>query len=179
MSIYVKNILRFLLLIGIQVLLLNHIYLRWWGTNISGAPPFIAYIYPLIILLLPMNMPRWVMLLLSFGTGLTMDAFMNTGGMHAAACLLMGYLRRPILSSIIPNRMEEFKQATPSASFMGLNSFLLYALVTLFIHHFFFFLLEIWSLKSIGYLLLKTLATLATSLFFILIYHFLFEKRLK
>lgn len=171
--------MRFAILIGLQVLLLNNIHLRWWGTNVSGAPPFIAFVYPLIILFLPINTPGWAMLLLSFFTGLTMDAFMNTGGMHAAACLLMGFSRMSVLSTVFPNQLEEFKQSAPSASFMGLNSFIIYAGLLLFIHHFFFYILEVWSFKSIGYILLKTVATLLTSLLFVLIYHFLFDKKSK
>lgn len=177
MSIYVKNILRFFLLIGIQVLLLNEISLRWWGNNVSGAPLFIPYIYPLIILLLPINTPVWAMLFLSFFTGLTVDAFMDTGGMHAAACLLMGYSRMSVLSAILPNRIEDFKQSTPSVRFMGLNAFLLYSGFLLLIHHTLFFILEVWSLKSIGYMLLKIACTLATSILFVLIYALLFDKK--
>lgn len=177
MSIYVKNILRFLLLVAIQVWLLDDIHLRWWGDNISGAPPFTPYIYPLIILLLPINTPTWVMLILSFCTGLCIDAFMDTGGMHAAASLLMGFSRMSVLTAILPNRIEEFKQSTPSARYMGLNAFLLYAGLLSLIHHSLFFILEIWSWSSIGYLLLKIICTLATSLFFALIYATLFDRK--
>lgn len=177
MSIYVKNILRFLLLVAIQVWLLNDIHLRWWGDNISGAPPFTPYIYPLIILLLPIHTPTWALLVLSFCTGLSIDAFMDTGGMHAAASVLMGYCRMSVLSAILPNRLEEFKQSTPSARSMGLNALLLYAGFLLLIHHTLFFILEVWSWKSIGYLFIKIICTLATSLFFVLIYALLFDRK--
>lgn len=177
MSIYVRNILRFILIVTLQVWLLNEIHLRWWGDNISGAPPFVPYLYPLIILLLPINTPTWLMLLLSFGTGITIDAFMDTGGMHAAACLCMGYCRMPILSALFPNKIEEFRQSTPSARFMGLNAFMTYAGMLLLVHHLVFFIFEIWSFKSIGYLLLKVACTLVTSFLFVLVYTLLFDKK--
>lgn len=179
MSIYVKNILRFFLILGIQVFLLNTINLRWWGSETGGAPPFIPFLYPIILLLLPVNTPTLIMLILSFFTGLTMDAFMNTGGMHAAACLIMGYARMSVLSSIIPNKIEEYRQSTPSARFMGFNSFILYAGILLLIHHIFFFILEVWSFRNLGYMLLKILVTFITSMIFVFIYGLLFDKKSK
>ena len=82
MSIYLKNFLRFWLLVAIQALLLNKLTLRWW-TEPAGFPIFIPQIYPLFILLLPFETPVWLLLFLGMGMGLTMDTFMNTAGMHS------------------------------------------------------------------------------------------------
>ena len=61
-----KNTLRFVILVFIQVAILNNI-------QISG---FInPYVYVLFILLLPFETPNWVLLVLSFFLGLSVDIF--------------------------------------------------------------------------------------------------------
>lgn len=174
MSIYLRNFLRYLLLVAIQVLLLNPLSLRWWA-NPGTMPAFVPFIYPLFILLLPLATPVWFMLIASFLMGVSIDAFMNTGGMHAAACVLMGYLRMNVLSALLPRKISDYGAVTPSAKTMGWSSFLVYALVMLIFHHLVYFILEIWSFQSMGYLLLKVLITLITSMIFVVLYSLLFS----
>src|SRR6478609_515542 len=104
MSIYLRNAFRFILLVLIQVLLLNKIFLIWW-TAPGGIPPYVPYIYPLFILLLPFATPVWFLLIAGFAMGVTVDMFMDTGGMHAAACVLMAFLRTIVLESLLPKRL--------------------------------------------------------------------------
>src|SRR5690606_30576224 len=98
MSDYLKNFFRFCIVVLIQVLILNKITLRWWSQPI-GFPVFIPYIYPLFILLLPFETPVWLLLILGFTMGITMDMFMNTAGMHACATVLLAYLRTNVLNA--------------------------------------------------------------------------------
>lgn len=175
MSIYLRNALRFIMLILIQVLILNTISLRWWS-NPGGIPPYVPFVYPLFILILPLSTPTWFVLVSSFFLGLSIDTFSDTGGMHAAACVLMGFARTSVLSLLLPKRLSEYQNMTPNAQSMGWTPFLTYASILLAIHHVFFFLLEVWSLSSILYLLLKVVLTLVTSIIFTLLYTFLFSK---
>src|SRR5688572_13318049 len=107
MSIYLRNIFRFVLLVLIQVLLLNKIPLRWWA-NPSGFPPYTPFIYPLFILILPLSTPVWFLLIASFAMGITVDSFMDTGGIHAAACVLMAFFRTNVLIALLPKRLSEY-----------------------------------------------------------------------
>jgi len=52
MNVYIKNILRFCIIVLLQVLILNKITLRWWSDP-GGFPVFIPFIYPLFLLLMP------------------------------------------------------------------------------------------------------------------------------
>lgn len=175
MSIYLRNFFRFLFLIGIQVLLLNKLGLRWWASP-EGFPTFVPYIYPLFILLLPISTPVWFMLLSGFSLGLTMDMFMNTPGAHAAACVLMAYSRLAVLKFILPRKLYEFRNQSPSINTMGWAPFLTYCAVLLFVHDFFYLLLEMWTLTSPLRLILKLFATLSTSMLFVILYALLFSK---
>lgn len=176
MSIYLKNFLRFCIIILIQVLILNKITLRWWSQP-SGFPVFIPYIYPLFILLLPFETSVVVLMLCGFVLGLTMDTFMNTAGIHASATVLIAYLRTNVLNALLPKNLVEYPNQSPGVKNMGWVPFLVYSAFLIVIHHAVFFSIELWSFSNIGYLLLKILASSATSLLFIIAYLLLFTKQ--
>lgn len=174
MSIYLRNILRFMLLVLIQALLLNKIPLRWW-TN-PGIPPYTPFIYPLFILLLPISTPTWFMLIAGFALGITVDSFMDTGGIHAMACVLMAFARSKVLEILLPKRLSEYKGASPNIRTMSWSPFLTYASVLLLLHHATYYTVEIWNLHSPAYLALKIATSLATSMLFVLLYALLFSR---
>ncbi len=174
MSIYLRNVLRFILLVLIQVLLLNKIPLRWWS-NPGGLPPYTPYIYPLFILLLPLSTPVWFLLISSFLMGITMDSFMDTGGIHAAACVLMAFMRTYVLNTMLPKRLSEYQNMSPGTKSMGWTPFMTYAAILLAIHLVAFYIIEIWSFQSIGYMLVKIILSLITSLVFVALYSLLFS----
>jgi rod shape-determining protein MreD len=175
MSIYLRNVFRFLLLVLIQVLLLNKIPLRWWATP-GGIPPYTPYIYPLFILVLPFATPVWFLLIAGFAMGVTIDSFMDTGGIHAAACVLMAFLRTNVLTALLPKRISEYQSMSPSIKSMGWTPFLTYSAILLAIHHIFFYSIEIWGFQSIGYLLVKIIISLVTSLIFVILYSLFFSS---
>ena len=63
-----KNIGRFALLMALQLLVLNHVYLGGY---------VMPMLYVLFILMLPTGMKRIPLLLIAFGTGLVMDVMCN------------------------------------------------------------------------------------------------------
>jgi len=174
MSIYLRNIFRFLILVLIQVLILNNIPLQGWAN--PGIPAYTPYIYPLFLLLLPISTPVWFLLISGFFLGVTMDSFMDTGGIHAMACVLLAFTRTKILSVLLPKRLSEYKSAAPNIKTMGWSPFLTYAATLLLMHHILFYVIEIWSFQSMGYLLFKIFASLVTSMIFVILYALLFSK---
>lgn len=171
-----RNFLRFCIIVILQVLILNKITLRWWSQP-TGFPVFIPYVYPLFILLLPFSTTVPVLLITGFATGLTIDSFMNTAGMHACATVLMAYLRTNVLNALMPKNLSEYPNQAPSVKNMGWGPFLVYGGFLIIIHHALFFGIELWSLSNIGYLLLKILASTATSMLFIIAYLLLFTRQ--
>lgn len=176
MSVYLRNFLRFCLIVSIQVLILNKITLRWWSQP-SGFPVFIPYIYPLFILLLPFETPIWLLLMLGFVCGITVDSYMNTAGMHACATVLIAYLRTNVLNALLPKNLSEYPNQSPSVKNMGWVPFLVYSSFLIVLHHTVFFSVELWSLNNIAYLLLKIVASATTSVMFIIVYLLLFTKQ--
>ena len=91
----VKNIIRFIVLILVQVLVLNNM-------NLGGY--LNPYIYVLFLLLLPANINRSLLLIIAFITGLTIDYFANTLGLHAAASVFLAFLRPGTINLLFRNQ---------------------------------------------------------------------------
>jgi len=78
------NIARFLLLLAAQILIFDVF-------NFAGyLNPFP---YVLFIILYPVNGNRYGLLLSAFLMGLIVDHFLNSGGVHATASIVLAYLR--------------------------------------------------------------------------------------
>jgi rod shape-determining protein MreD len=176
MNVYIKNILRFCVIILLQILILNKITLRWWNEP-SGFPVFIPYVYPLFILLLPFETPVWALLIIGFILGMTVDTFMNTAGMHACATILIAYLRTNVLSAILPRNLSEYSNQHPSIKSMGWMPFLVYSGFLIILHHSVFFTIELWNFSNFGSLFLKVMAASVTSMLFVVVYLLLFTKQ--
>ena len=176
MNVYIKNILRFCIIVLLQVLILNKITLRWWSDP-GGFPVFIPFIYPLFLLLMPFETPVWLLLIAGFVLGTTVDSFSNTAGMHACATVLIAYLRTNVLSALLPRNLSEYEGLQPSIKNMGWMPFLVYSGFLLILHHLLFFSVELWNLSNLGHLLLKTVASAVTSMLFIIAYLLLFTRQ--
>lgn len=129
----IRIILRFLFLVLLQVVVMNNISL--------GSGLIVPFIYPLFILMLPLRTPGWLVLILSLILGLSIDSFDNTMGLHASACVALGYFRGIILKFISPREGYDFTQK-PTIQSMGSNWFMSYALPLVLIHNFWIFNLE-------------------------------------
>ena len=171
MSLLVKNIIRFILFILIQVYVLSQI------------PPlhqFITpYLYFLFILWLPFNISRFSLLLVSFMLGITLDYFLGTPGLHAAPCVLVAYLRPFLINILISQEGAELNYAEPSIKSMGFAPYSLYVLVFTFIHHFYLVLIEWLQFGNFLYFLGKVTATTGVSLLLIFITEMLFFRKQK
>src|SRR6201985_1667142 len=133
------NLLRFVLLVFIQVFLLKNITIY----NLSTP-----YLYILFILLLPFETPNILLFALAFLMGITIDAFYDTPGLHTCACVLLAFVR--ILFISITVQKEGFdNEPEPTLSIMGCRWFFTYAAVLTVIHHFFLFNLEAFSLSQL------------------------------
>jgi rod shape-determining protein MreD len=154
--------LFFILLILLQVLFFN---------NIQFSGYVNPYVYVMFILLLPVEIPAWLLLLLSFGTGLTIDFFTGSPGMHSAATVLAGFIRPQILRVISPRDGYEAGSA-PNMLTYGLRWFLTYSLVIILVHHTALFYLEVFRLSEFFRTMLRVLVSSLFTLTFILLGEF-------
>ena len=157
MPIVLQNIIRFILLVLFQVLVLS---------NIQFLGYINPYLYILIILALPVQMPRWLTLILAFGLGLIIDTFTNTMGMHAFATVLVAFLRNGIIKLF--TSIEEGNNPTPSFYSFGVSAYVKYVVVLVLIHHSTLLMLEAFSFVNFGITLTKIILSTAVTVLMIL-----------
>ncbi len=139
------NIFRFILLLTAQIIIFNNMN-------------FLGYISPfpyiLFIILYPVNGNKFGLLFASFLLGLILDMFSNSGGIHAAACVILAYYR-PYLFRFAFGLSYEYQTiklndvVTPERF-----SFILLSVV---IHHSILFILETFRISFFWDILLRTL----------------------
>lgn len=171
MSVLMKNIIRFVLFILVQVFVLFKI------------PPlhrFITpYLYYLFILWLPFNLPRVWLTGIGFLFGLSLDYFTETPGLHAAACTLIAYVRPFVINLLISQEGSDKSYVSPSITSMGWAPYATYVFVLTLLHHTYLVFLEWMSFGSVMYFLGKVIATTGISLLLILITELLFFRNEK
>lgn len=166
-NLFAKNIVRFILLILLQVFVLNKM-------NLGGYVNPGAYL--LFILLLPATASRSLVLLLGFLTGITMDIFSNTLGLHAAATVLAAFARPGVISLFFSN-VEFNADDEPGLAVVGAGGFFRYALVLVLIHHSALFLLEKFSFVNFTDTLYRIALSTLVTLLVMMILVFLFSRR--
>jgi len=166
-NLVVRNCIRFLFLVLFQVLVLNQI-------NLGGYSN--PYLYVYFILLLPFVTPRWLLLILAFFLGISIDLFTNTYGLNAAATLLMAFCR-PYVIRAISHEPEEDLGIQPSLRAEGFKWFFTYSFILVMIHHTALFYLEIFRFTEFFQTFLRVLTSTAFTLVLIFISELLFYSR--
>jgi rod shape-determining protein MreD len=154
--------LIFILLILFQVLLFN---------NIQFSGYVNPYVYIMFILLLPIEIPSWLMLLLSFFTGLIIDFFSGSHGMHTSATVLAGFVRPYVLRLVSPRDGYE-SGPDPSMVIYGFRWFLTYTLLIVLVHHMALFYLEVFRFADFFRTFLRIILSSVFSMAFILLIEF-------
>jgi rod shape-determining protein MreD len=135
------------------------------------------YLYYVFILWLPFKMGRRTQMLLAFALGFTLDCFTNSYGLHAAACVLIAYIRPFLINVLISQEGTESNYYEPSIQSMGFTPYLTYVTILTFIHHTFLFFLQALQTGGYFYFLLKSLTSTAISLLLILLIELLFVRK--
>lgn len=150
------------------ILLLNLMIQLFVLSNIRFSPYVNVFLFPVFILLLPFQTPRWFLLMVSFLAGLLLDVFLGTIGIHAAASLAVGYVR-PFLVSLITPRGTDFDE-NPNIRIQGLLWFSTYVYTSMAIYLGIYFLLEAMNLDNPLFLLMKWVLSLFFSGFVMLLF---------
>ena len=171
MSNILKHIFRFVIFILIQVYVLN---------KIPHLHRFIVpYLYYLPLLWLPFSVSRNWLLIIGFITGLTLDYFMMTPGLHAAACLLVAYVRPFVINILTPKDSSEFNYREPSPLAIQWKPYAIYVFVLTLLHHGYMVFLEWLDFGSFLDFIIKVIATTGISMVLIFTVELLFPRKLK
>ncbi|MFA5972532.1 MAG: hypothetical protein WC780_09295 [Lentimicrobiaceae bacterium] len=134
------------------------------------------YVYILFILLLPFETPGWLLLLLSLATGLTVDLFSGTMGLHAASTVFAGFMR-PYIIKIVGEKPDYDITTQPKLQQMGLKWFMTYALLMILAHQMFLNMLDVFSFDEFWQTLLRIIVSSLFTFLFIMLIEYIFAPR--
>ena len=162
-----RNVLRFVMLVLVQVLIFNNIEIGGYIT---------PYIYIMVIILLPFETPVSVSLILGFFLGLSIDIFTDTIGMHTASTVFIAFIRPYILSSFAPR--DGYEPGTfPRVYYYGLPWFIKYAALIVLAHHLMLFYIEMFRFQDFFATLLRViLSSLFSIILIVASQFFVFRK---
>ncbi|HEV3411411.1 MAG TPA: rod shape-determining protein MreD [Puia sp.] len=171
MSELLKNIIRFFLFILVQVFILS---------NMPPLHRFVTpYLYYLYILWLPFGLSRMSITFIGFIFGLSLDYFLKTPGLHAAACTLIAYVRPFVIGMLISQEGADKNYVAPSIVSMGWAPYGTYVFVLTVLHHSYLVLLEWMTFGSFVYFIGKVFASTVVSLVLVLLTEVLFFRKQK
>jgi hypothetical protein len=150
---------------------------------LNKIPPLhqfiVPYFYFVFILWLPFKMGRSALLLISFSVGMVVDMFFKTPGLHAAACVLIAFVRPFLINLLLPKEATDWGNEEPSKKTMGPVPYATYLIILTLLHHFYLILLEWMQFGSFLYFIGKLVATTLISLFLIMIADLFLNRKSK
>ena len=153
---YFREILFLAVLILLQVLVLNRINLFGYATPI---------LYSYFLLKLPVGRNVFYIIISAFVMGLSIDIFLNTPGMNAAAITIVAAFQRNIRNLFFDrNEYEEFVPGiyTSAKSFVRFTIFIVTLHITLL------FFIESFTLFNLTNTLLRIVSSTAVSILLII-----------
>lgn len=163
MKFKLKHIIGVFIVFCLQVFVFNSLHFSYWIHPL---------VYPLLLLVLPINLKGYQLLLIAFALGFLMDMFIGTYGLHTFSSVLLAGLKPFFLNLLNLNRLEE--QQNLSLKQNGFVSILLLFTLLLIPHHISFFLLEAFASSGILNALLQAIVSVVFSVVFAMMLFVLF-----
>ncbi len=131
----------------VQIFLLDNISIHLWLRPM---------IFPLVVLLLPMEWRSLWVMLVALATGVVMDISLGGAGLYVASLLPISLVRGTVMY-LTTNRSVEASDQSTLLTRLSLRQLMIYLGVAMLLHHTLFFLLETLSLSNIWRLVATTL----------------------
>ncbi len=163
--------IRFVILVLLQVVIFKRIE---FTTGIFAYTQF--FVYPIWIMLMPIRIPKPLILIGAFIMGLVIDMFYDSLGVHAATLVFMAFIRDFILNLVEPEVGYD-----PNISFnlkkIGLLWYASYIGIFLLIHLFVYFSVEAFSFVYMEEILISTVMSLIFSSLLMIILILIFNPK--
>ena len=156
---WIRQIVRLVVVVLLQVLLFDNLQIAGWG---------LPMVYVLFLMNLPVQVPRWAEMLIGAIVGVVFDVWHSSLGVNMAACVAFCYLRPILLGNLIQD-LERVKGEVCSASIGSIEYVKSLAILTI-VHHLLVFSLESWSWHNWWIVLLQTLLSSVLTILIIMGY---------
>ena len=164
-NIVLRIILSFIVLVLLQVLVCS---------NINFLGEINPYVYVIFIILYPVTNNRLLFIFLSFFIGYTVDIFLDSGGVHAAASVAIAYIR-PLFLKFSFGAAYDYQ----SIKFRNIDFSrrLIYFLLLIVIHHLILFSLVVFDKTKAVLILQQTVYSSSFTLILSLLFSSLFSRK--
>ena len=149
------------MLLFLQVFVLDN--LHWLGL----VHPFV---YLWAFMMLPIELPRWLQMVIGAAIGMIMDLFTHAPGIHMAGCVMVAYLR-PLMVAGFVQDIDRMKGAI-TINVIGMGNYLRLLAVLIVVHHTIVFMLEAFTFAHFGFTLLQIILSGLFSFAFILMFEY-------
>lgn len=160
-----KTILSFIGLVLLQVIVCS---------NINFLGDLNPFVYVIFILLYPVTKNRLLYVFLSFLLGFTIDIFLDSGGMHAAASVVIAYIR-PLFLKFSFGAAYDYQSIKFSNT--DISQRIVYFLFLIVIHHFILFSLVLFDQNKIALIIEQALYSSLFTVIICLLLTSLFSKK--
>lgn len=165
----VANLFRFIVFITLQVLIFNNI-------------KFLGFINPQIylipLLLLPLEMKKWIQYLIAFSTGFIIDMFSNVYGIHSLSCLIIMFVR-PYFVFLINGFRPTDGIFKPVPGVKDFNWLMIYVVGISFLHQLLVTTIETFNMSEILHILWVTIVNTIFTVVLIICVEYLFYTEKK
>ncbi|MBR3557270.1 MAG: hypothetical protein IKN78_00105 [Bacteroidales bacterium] len=166
-----SNILRFLILLVVQVAICQKVSLFGY---MSPA------LFLLALFLLPLEMPLSLQYLIGFASGFVVDAFAHTLGASSFACTLIMFFRPYVARMLDGSNNNKFENINrPEPGVKDFRWIFLYTLILTAAYQVASVMLGTMSFRNFGHTLLVMLGNTVFSVFVILCIEYIFHSRTK
>ncbi len=165
-NLLLKNIARFIVLVLLQIFIFNKILL------FGSVNP---YVYILFVLLLPLETPKYFLLISAFVLGLSIDYFSNTIGTNIASSVFIAWIRPALIRALSP-KLDLSQGLSIGIQDFGFKWMLLYTSILVTIHHFTLFFLEVFRFNELLDTLKRAGLSTVFTILIIIISQYLFYK---
>ncbi len=135
-----------------------------------------CFFYVGFLLLLPYTLSRSYLLIIGFFSGLLVDVFSNTPGVHTSACVFIMFIRNAWIRI-----SHDDVEGLSDINFISLKKagLLIYALPLIFVHHLIIFVLENGGIHLLGFLMTKVILNSFFSFSIIFVLNYLITPKVR
>ena len=143
--------------------------------NINFFSSINPYLYVAFIFIFPLYKNRFIVLLITFFYGLTLDFFNDTGGIHAFSLLIVVYFRLFFIKLFFKKSNIDFLLFNIQSEAFG--QVFNYVVTLTVIHHFILISLDNFSFQNMDIVLLNTLYSSTFTLLLYFLGSYIFRKK--
>ncbi len=132
-----------------------------------------CFAYIAFLLLIPLEAGALLVMLMGFATGLIIDIFYDSLGIHASACVIIMFLR-PYLVNLMTPRGGYDAGLVPTLRVMGFEWFSVYSYVLILVHHLALFYIEASGVSMFFYTFSKAFFSSILTFSVVIIIQYLF-----